>query len=634
MINARCALAGLACPILLLSSPGVAQTAGGDPADHTDLAPRRSSLVQRPYLTRSDDRSLLAPRIGIDAPPGGPAVFPDEFRTIDGTFNNPTRPLLGSAGTPFLRQMAPAYGDAAGDVPARLDGPSPRRVSNAAALDTGDVPNLRGVSDYLWQWGQFLDHDITETPIADPIEAFDVVVPSGDPWFDPMGTGAVRIPLDRSGYEVVEGRREQVNHITAFIDASNVYGSDAARAAELRTLDGTGMLKTSDGDLMPFNVNGFPNAPTADDPTLFLGGDVRANEQIGLIAMHTLFVREHNHWAIEIRAADPTLSGDEIYERARAIVAAEMQAITYNEFLPLLLGPDAIPPYAGYDPDVDPSITNVFAAAAYRFGHSMLSGVLLRRDRSGEPAAEGDISLAGAFFNPAEIVDHGVDSVLRGLAMQRAQEIDTMVVDEVRNFLFGPPGAGGFDLAALNLQRGRDHGLPGYNDVRVECGYPSVGQFDQINPDPAVWARLAVAYDKVDHIDPWIGMLAEPHEPGAMAGKTLRRVLADQFARLRDGDRFWYEAYLPSDMVRLVERQTLATILRRNTGLDDEIGHTPFMVRACDADLDGDGKLTLFDFLAFSTLFDAGDPRADFDADGVLTIFDFLAFQTAFDAGC
>ena len=87
--------------------------------------------------------------------------------------------------------------------------------------------------------------------------------------------------------------------ITAFIDASNVYGSGEERAYALRTLDGTGKLKTTIsevGDLLPYNTPGLANAPAAT-PNFFLAGHVRANEQIALTAMHTLFVREHNHWA-------------------------------------------------------------------------------------------------------------------------------------------------------------------------------------------------------------------------------------------------------------------------------------------------------------------------------------------------
>lgn len=634
MVSSRAALVH---PILCLAGLAVSPGAHAFQADVTKSDPtqeRRSSLVQRGYPTG------LAPWMPLfwgDGPGvDDPATFPDEYRTINGRFNNLARPWLGSAGIAFTRVVEPAYGDPAGLLPARMEGASPRAISQVLA-DQGGISMLsvHGDTNLMWLWGQFLDHDIDETPIAKPKEPFDISIPSGDPWFDPMGTGTVRMALDRSGYQMISGRREQVNNITAFIDASMVYGSDAPRAAELRALDGTGRLKTSEGDLMPFNLRGFPTGPDPTDPTLFLSGDVRTNENVALIAIHTVFMREHNYWADRFRDADPTMSDDDIYEHARAIIGGIVQAITYREYLPLLLGMDAIPPYMGYDPDVDPGISNLFATAAFRMGHSQLDGVLARLNADGSEAPEGNLSLADAFFNPGEIVAHGIDSVLRGVTMTQAQQLDTMLVGEVRNFLFGPPGAGGFDLAALNIQRGRDHGLPGYNAVRAAFGLPMATSFLDLNPDPIIAGKLASVYATCDDIDPWVGMLAEPHVPGAMVGETLRAVLADQFRRLRDGDRFWYESYLPADLVDLVNAQTMATVLRRTTGLDTEIGEVPFfMPNPCPADLDGDGELTVADFVEYQRLFAAGDSRADFDGDGVLTFFDFLAYLNAFQAGC
>ncbi len=544
----------------------------GEADDSTTVRERRSSLVQRDRSRR--DRTPR-PRRRPD-PDRRAARFPEEFRTIDGSGNNLTNPDWGSAGTTFLRLAPAAYADRS-ETPAGADRPSARAISIIVAAQSESRVNDVGASDYVWQWGQFLDHDIDETPVADPREEFDIQVPADDALFDPTGSGTVVIPLDRSAYTVVAGVREQVNEITAFIDASNVYGSDAERASALRSLDGTGRLRTSAGDLLPFNDVGLENAPS-DDAAFFLAGDIRANEQVGLTAMHTLFVREHNHWADEIATAFPDLGGDEIYEHARAIVAAEMQAITYREFLPVLLGPAALPAYRGYRPDVDPGISNEFATAAYRLGHSMLSPTLLRRDENGDPIAAGDLSLADAFFNPQETVEYGIDAVLRGLAAQAAQRVDHLVIDEVRNFLFGPPGAGGFDLPALNIQRGRDHGLPSLNPLRAALGLSPYSMFAEINDSAEVRDRLASAYPSVADIDPWVGGLAEPPASGGLVGETWRVVLRDQFVRLRDGDRFWYQAYLPSEMVQLIERQTLARIIRRNTAIGDELPDNVFLV--------------------------------------------------------
>ena len=90
---------------------------------------------------------------------------------------------------------------------------------------------------------------------------------------------------------------QQVNTITAYLDGSMIYGSDATRAAALRTFSG-GLLKTSAGDLLPFNTDGLAERQRRshfpDDSQLFLAGDVRANENVELTALQTLFVREHN----------------------------------------------------------------------------------------------------------------------------------------------------------------------------------------------------------------------------------------------------------------------------------------------------------------------------------------------------
>lgn len=560
--------------IIALAIFSTAIASGAERSSNSDNNDRRSRLRDdRQKDRRHEKRNVDRPTHDI---PSTAAVFPLEFRSIDGTGNNESNPEWGKAAIEFIRSVDSDYADGVNE-PSGADRASARAISNAVAAQDGSIPNSEGVSDFVWQWGQFLDHDITETPVADPSESFDIEVPLGDVWFDPFNTGTVTIGLDRSYYEHdADGVRQQFNEITAFIDASNVYGSDEERAADLRANDGTGRLRTSDDDLLPFNENGLANAPS-DDPSFYIAGDFRANEQVGLTAMHTLFMREHNRWADFFRERHPEVSGDVVYELARAIVAAEMQAITYREFLPKLLGPKALLSYRGYRANVDPSISNLFSTASYRFGHSMLSTDLLRLDAEGNVIAEGNLSLAGAFFNPTAIAETGIEPVLRGLAAQVAQEVDTRIIDDVRNFLFGPPGAGGFDLASLNIQRGRDHGLPSYNDVREAYGLSRLTSVTEISSDADTSDALASVYSSPDEVDIWVGGLAEDHLENALVGETLHAVLSDQFERLRDGDRFWYQRYLPRRWVNMVERQTLSEIIRRNTDIDWEIQSDVFI---------------------------------------------------------
>lgn len=498
-----------------------------------------------------------------------------EYASIDGTGNNINNPELGSTDTELLRLADADYGDGL-STPAGEDRPSAREISNVIAAADASETNDRYLTDIFWLWGQFIDHDITLTEAAhdadgNPLESFPIEVPTGDIFFDPDGSGDAVINLNRSAFEEDEnGVRQQINQITAFIDGSVIYGSDAELADQLRTFE-DGLLKTSEGDLLPYGEDGF-----------FLAGDIRANENAALTSMHTIWVREHNRIATELAAENPDLTDEELYQQSRQIVTAQLQAITFNEFLPALFGTGVVSEYAGYDSTVDPSIANEFSNAAYRFGHSMLSSELLRLDENGDIAAEGNLELLNAFFNPSELEENGIDSLLRGVTVNLAQELDNEVVDDVRNFLFGPPGAGGFDLASLNIQRGREHGLSDYNSTRVALGLEAVESFADISSDPEVVARLEELYGTVDNIDLWVGGLAEDHLPGSSMGETFSMIIIDQFERLRDGDRFWYENVFSGEALKEIDGTTLADVIERNSdisGLQENVFFAPTVMQ-------------------------------------------------------
>lgn len=506
-----------------------------------------ASLRRRTQANRQRQLETLEPR----------HLMAGDFRSIDGTGNNLANPEWGSTGEAFLRTVPAEYSDGI-SAPAGADRPSARVVSNLlAAHPEGSILSERDLSAFIYAWGQFIDHDIDLTPTSTPAEAFPIVVPTGDIWFDPAGTGTKSIGLSRSSFDATTGTsasnvRQQINAISALIDASMVYGSDEATAASLRTFVG-GLLKTSEGNLLPTDANGF-----------FLAGDIRVNENPDLLAMQTLFMREHNRLATEFAAAHPQWSDEELYQQARRIVAAEVQAITFNEFLPALLGKHAIRRYEGYDSTVNPGIANEFATAAFRLGHSLLGSDIEFLDNDGNEVREG-LALKDAFFNAQVVREVGIDPILKYLASDRAEELDTRIVDDVRNFLFGPPGAGGFDLASLNIQRGRDHGLADYNAVRAAYGLPKVTDFAEITSDVDVQDALREAYGSVDNIDLWVGGLAEDHAAGASVGPLFQRIVADQFMRLRDGDRFWYERDLKGAELAAVRETSLADVIRRNT---------------------------------------------------------------------
>jgi len=208
----------------------------------------------------------------------------------------------------------------------------------------------------------------------------------------------------------------------------------------------------------------------------------------------------------------------------------------------------------------------------------MLSPQLLRLKKNGKPIKYGSLALRDAFFAPWLLANKkDLAPLLRGLATQQAQEIDPYVVDDVRNFLFGQPGSGGFDLASLNIQRGRDHGIPSYNAGRIAYGMSTVTNWTDITSDPEIQDRMSSVYSSVEDVDMWVGALAEDHHDGAMVGELLYRGLKDQFERLRNGDRFYYKNVFSEERIAQLEKVTLAKIIRRNTKIGDEIPDNVFL---------------------------------------------------------
>jgi peroxidase len=531
----------------------------------------------------TDASSLF--RNPIPTTPSTPIVA---IRTIDGTGNNLLHWQWGSTNEELLRIAAAEYGDGVYTL-AGADRPSARVISNTIAAQDADTElNDRNISAYIYVFGQLLDHDLDLTTTG--TTSAGIAVPKGDEQFDPNSTGTQYISFSRSNYSAGSGTstsnpREQTTDITSWIDASMVYGSDKATADSLRTFI-KGQLKTSAGNL-----------PSVDAQGNFLAGDIRANENIELTSMQTLFLREHNRIAAQLARDNPTWTDEQIYQQARARVGAEIQVITYKEFLPALLGQGALTPYRGYNASVDPSISNEFSTAAFRL-HTLINDDVEFFGNDGR-AVRDEVALREAFFNPALLRETGIDNILKYTASTLAQEDDNQIVDSLRNFLFGAPGQGGLDLASLNIQRGRDHGLADYNAVRKAYGLTPVTSFSQISSDPEVQQKLQSLYGSVDNIDLWVGLLSEDHVRGASVGQTAKTIIADQFQRLRDGDRFWYQRVFSGKTLSDLEQTTLADIIQRNTTIKN-LQDNVFVLNAEISgqvyyDANGSGRLDRFE---------------------------------------
>jgi hypothetical protein len=379
---------------------------------------------------------------------------------------------------------------------------------------------------------------------------------------DPFFNSTIHeLPLNRSFFELdANAVAQQVTNISSFISGDNIYGNTFSRLKYIRDDDSylTGRLRTSGPNLLPKNTEGLTNRGGDARADLFLAGDVRANENLALTVMHTLWMREHNYWADALKATNPELTGDQLFYMARAIVTYEMQKVIYDEFLPALLGEDAIAPYAGYNPDVDPRMENVVSACAFRVGHTMVSPALFLD--YGNKTLE-TIALENAFFVPSEVENRGgIDAFLRGLINSIGQEVDPFVVPAMRNHLFT-----NFDLVAINIQRARDHGIPDFNTIRQSLGFDKLDSFE----DFSFGQELASVYSNTDQIDCWIGMNSEPRIDGLMVGETQRAVMARNFANIRDGDPNFYKNVGDPELLALIESTTLADVIRRNS---DQLG--------------------------------------------------------------
>lgn len=515
-----------------------------------------------------------------------------EYRTFDGTCNNLCNITNGAAGIPFSRipGLDPPTAFAPGFKP-RVNSVIPDKLLSLARTISTTVfassdanvnntaPNFTHVT---MTWGQFLDHDLTltqlvpdvdcgvqEKPCIDIKGCTNIEIPATAPLVN--NQSAQCIPLRRASQNE-EG--EQLNIITSHIDGSQVYGSDKETAEELRDEEDPRFLATmpypvSESDrrcgLLPeAEEEAFCRSPNPMDNPCFKAGDERVNENPALSAMHTLWVREHNRIAAKLTELDKHLGAEEVYQLARKIVIAELQHITYNEWLPVLFSEEILERenltlapkgecFDGYDPNVDTTIHNSFATAALRMGHTLIRSTFLlvtnsRFRRSKLRFALDKVELD--FFNPQRLYlgfkINFVDEMLHGLVVELAQLIDKNFVEGVRESLIiegdTPDGIVG-DLTAINIQRGRDHGLPPYVAFRELCGagqakfFPDLlSTITQKNID-----NLKAVYATVRDIDLFPGGILESPAYGSQLGFTFTCLLTKQFSNLRYGDRFWYE---------------------------------------------------------------------------------------------
>ncbi|PXF42140.1 Peroxinectin A [Gracilariopsis chorda] len=451
---------------------------------------------------------------------------------------------------------------------------SARVISNIVSDQNGDTSNRNRINELFVFFGQFIDHDFASTPLSDEEEP--IQVPDDDEHLSQSNLAFRRSSRQRTSSS---SRKERpISVLSSALDLSTVYGTDSERNKFLRVSNSC-KLKTSSGNYLPFNTGNFINSPSTSS-RFYLAGDTRANEHPMLTVMHTLFVREHNTICERLDEAVPDMSPSDKYEAARAINIAQYQKIIYEEWLPTMIG-RSMGRYRGYQPDVDPTISLEFTTAGFRVGHTMVGNGVSRIDSRGRRLPL--IGMEEMFFRAGNFKQGDMEDFLRGAVGTRAQQVDTMVVDALRNFLFtNVRSEEGIDLVALNLQRGRDHNVPHYNDLRERFTGRRARSFGDVTRNRGTQARLSEAYDSVDDIEAWIGLMAEDPSGSAAMGRTNVELWKREFTRLRDGDRWFYldndrHGAIPTEVLDAVPglsrdlfsgRPLFEDLLKRNTALE------------------------------------------------------------------
>ncbi|KFM65699.1 Chorion peroxidase, partial [Stegodyphus mimosarum] len=532
----------------------------------------------------------------------------DRYRTYDGSCNNLRHPSWGMAASCFERLVDPDYSDG---TAAKRQARSGRPLPAPRTLSLELHAHLDNPTDYVTHmfmaWGQFLDHDISLSPLSRgpdnelleccPVNEGDnenlpqcdpIIIPADDPFYSSFGVDCLNNVRSAMCSTCSLGPRQQINQLSAYIDASHIYALSQNESRALRNLDGTGTMRfvtvSEAGELPP--PSSIPNEDQCsfqeENLDCFETGDQRANQHPALTSLHILFLREHNRIARRLREINRSWDDERLYQETRRIIGAIMQKITYGEYLPLVVGPERMEwfdlslrrsGFTEYDETIQATLVNEFSTAAFRFGHSMINS-FFPEISSGSNSGN---RLRRIFQYPFGLYRGQLEGIVNGLAQSPSQKFDRYMVRDVTNHLYqNRNSTNGLDLASLNINRGRDHGIPGYTTLVEFCGGPQITSWRQLDRlfQRGVRPLFERLYESVEDIDLFSGGLAERPNQGAVIGPTFTCIIGIQFYHLKYGDRFYFEhggqtgSFTPAQL-REIKKVTLGKLICQNSRIDE-----------------------------------------------------------------
>uniref|UniRef100_A0A674JTR4 NAD(P)H oxidase (H2O2-forming) n=1 Tax=Terrapene triunguis TaxID=2587831 RepID=A0A674JTR4_9SAUR len=476
-----------------------------------------------------------------------------EVQRYDGWYNNLLYHNRGSAGSKLLRLLPANYADGVYEPLQEPHVPNARRLSNVAARGPSGLASSRNRTVLGVFFGFHVLSEIlaVENPGC-PAQFINIRIPAGDPVFDPDNAGDVVLPLQRSKWAVESGQspnnpREQINMVTGWLDGSAIYGPSHSWSDALRSFSG-GKLASETNNSFPKQTDGRNFMWKALDPSTGKGGsqgiydfgNARGNENLFLQAESIVWFRYHNHWASKLAQENPSWSDEDVFQHARKWVVATYQVREPGAPSQQLLF------VAGYKQHVDPSISTEFLAA---LGHSLATMVW------GCPSGGANPNLRTA---------EDVDDLLLGMSSQIAELEDNVVVEDLRDYWYGPLKYSRTDYVASYIQRGRDLGLSTYTKARELFDLKPAANWSLFaHVDKEVLGNVSALYDndisKLELLPG--GMLESNGDPGDL----FSAIILDQFTRLRDGDRFWFEntknRLFTDDEIKEIQKTTFRDVL-------------------------------------------------------------------------
>ncbi|CAH1724815.1 unnamed protein product [Aphis gossypii] len=533
----------------------------------------------------------------------------DKYRTYNGSCNNLQNPSWGAALTPFYRLMNAEFDDGNNTFRVQLDGkplPSARLVG-LKLFYMREIHNFdHANNELLVPWGQFLTHDVSfypddirnATTPADldhcfekdktkiPFECSTIIpIAADDPVYGPYNVSLFKFvrSMPSVNFSCPLTPRTILNRNTQYIDASHVYGSDEKIADGLRTFE-NGKLRSrilENEEYCPQNPDSeFKDGPLGKSNIQFAAGDKNVNQNLAIALFQNLFLRYHNHLADELHILNPSWSDERVYQETRRIVGAIIQVITYDDFLPIILGDEYMKEYGltgqtTYDPSINSALAQEMTSGAFRAVHNIIPAKF--NFISANYSVVDEVEPSRILLQPDLLVGN-FDNMLRGFLETPGRAVQPSYNSLITNIVFKIPnlnGYSGFDLLSYDIQRGRDNGLPPYNKIRYICGLKKANTFNDLSDLISLEdiETLKSLYSTVHDIDYIVGALLEKPRNGSMVGPSTACIIGDSFYRFKHGDRFFYDilgqpgSFTPAQ-IETLKKITLSHIMCTSSNLD------------------------------------------------------------------